>query len=265
LAAAREKGIVPSPVTGFQSVTGSGIHGVIAQKEAYLGKSDWLTKICPAWKPDYGYESQLQTEGQTVVALLYDGRFAGWMGIVDPIKKTTPEAIRQLKQAGLRILVMSGDSGRTASAVAKELGISFQGDLLPQRKAEEIQKLQASGAIVAMAGDGVNDAPALAQAQIGIAMGTGTDVAMETSGITLVSGDLLGIVKARVLSQKTMRNIRQNLFFAFFYNVIGVPVAAGVLYPVFGVVMSPMIAAAAMSLSSVSVIGNALRLRSAKL
>jgi Cu+-exporting ATPase len=193
-----------------------------------------------------------------------DGKFAGLIAVADPIKATTADAIAELKAAGLRIVMVTGDNKTTASAVAKELGIEFEADVLPAAKAEAVRKLQTAGAVVAMAGDGVNDAPALAQAQVGIAMGTGTDVAMETGGITLVKGDLRGILKARKLSEATMRNIRQNLFFAFFYNALGVPLAAGVLYPAFGVALSPMIAAAAMSLSSVSVIGNALRLRTAR-
>ena len=174
-------------------------------------------------------------------------------------------AIQQLKQAGIKVMMVTGDNRTTAAAVAKKLGIDFEAGVLPQQKAEAVKKLQATGAVIAMAGDGVNDAPALAQAQVGIAMGTGTDVAMETGDITLIKGDLMGIVKARRLSQRVMRNIRQNLFFAFFYNALGVPLAAGVLYPVFGMLLSPMIAAAAMSFSSVSVIANSLRLRSSSL
>jgi Cu+-exporting ATPase len=206
----------------------------------------------------------MRGEGQTVMLVASDGKFAGLIAVADPIKATTADAIAELKAAGLRIVMVTGDNKTTASAVAKELGIEFEADVLPAAKAEAVRKLQTAGAVVAMAGDGVNDAPALAQAQVGIAMGTGTDVAMETGGITLVKGDLRGILKARKLSEATMRNIRQNLFFAFFYNALGVPLAAGVLYPAFGVALSPMIAAAAMSLSSVSVIGNALRLRTAR-
>ena len=207
----------------------------------------------------------LRKEGQTVMFVASDDRFAGLIAVADPIKASTLEAIQQLKQEGIRVVMVTGDNRTTAAAVAQKLGIDFEADVLPEKKAEVIKKLQSQGRIVAMAGDGVNDAPALAQAHIGIAMGTGTDVAMETGGITLVKGDLRGIVKARRLSQRTMSNILQNLFFAFFYNALGVPLAAGVLYPFFGLLLNPMIAAAAMSFSSVSVIGNSLRLRTAKL
>jgi Cu+-exporting ATPase len=193
------------------------------------------------------------------------GKLAGLIAVADPIKDSTPEAIQQLKREGIKVVMVTGDNRTTAAAVAQKLGIDFEADVLPEKKAEVVKRLQSQGAVVAMAGDGVNDAPALAQAQVGIAMGTGTDVAMETGGITLVKGDLRGIVKARRLSQLTMRNIRQNLFFAFFYNALGVPIAAGVLYPFVGLLLNPMIAAAAMSFSSVSVIGNALRLRRAQL
>jgi P-type Cu+ transporter len=186
--------------------------------------------------------------------------------VADPIKETTPEAIRQLHAEGIRIVMLSGDSRTTAEAVAKTLGIDeVIAEVLPQDKRTHIQRLQREGRFVAMAGDGINDAPALAQAQVGIAMGTGTDVAMQSAGVTLVKGDLRGIVRARALSRATMRNIKQNLFWAFVYNSLGVPIAAGVLYPYFGVLLSPMIAAAAMSFSSVSVVGNALRLRSVRL
>jgi Cu+-exporting ATPase len=195
-----------------------------------------------------------------------DGRAVGLLGVADPIKATTPEAIRQLHDEGIRIVVVTGDSRTTASAVAARLAIDdVVAEVLPNQKADIVRRLQADGRVVAMAGDGINDAPALAQAQVGIAMGTGTDVAMQSAGVTLVKGDLRGIVRARRLSRATMRNIKQNLFFAFAYNAIGVPIAAGVLYPAFGLLLSPMIAAAAMSFSSVSVIGNALRLRRVRL
>jgi Cu+-exporting ATPase len=207
----------------------------------------------------------LQKEGQTVMFISSGGKFAGLIAVADPIKDTTRDAIQQLKKEGIRVLMVTGDNHTTAAAVAAKLGIDFEADVLPEKKAEVVKRLQAEGAIVAMAGDGVNDAPALAQANVGIAMGTGTDVAMKTGGITLVKGDLRGIVKARRLSQRTMSNIRENLFFAFFYNALGVPLAAGVLYPFFGLLLNPMIAAAAMSFSSVSVITNALRLRATKL
>ncbi len=195
-----------------------------------------------------------------------DGQPAGLVGVADPIKETTPDAIERLQEEGVRVVMISGDSKTTAQVVGDKLGIDeVVAEVLPQEKAEIVKRLQAEGRVVAMAGDGINDAPALAQAQVGIAMGTGTDVAMESAGVTLVRGDLRGIVRARRLSRATMRNIRQNLFFAFIYNSVGVPIAAGVLYPVFGVLLSPIIAAAAMSLSSVSVIGNALRLRGAEM
>ena len=195
-----------------------------------------------------------------------DGKIAGIIGVADPIKDTTADAIRELHDEGIRVVMLTGDAKTTASAVAKKLGIDeLIAEVLPDQKAETIKRLQAEGRVVAMAGDGVNDAPALAQAQVGIAMGTGTDVAMKSAGVTLVKGDLKGIARARRLSRATIRNVKQGLFFAFIYNVLGVPIAAGVLYPAFGILLSPMLAAAAMSLSSVSVIGNALRLRRMKL
>jgi Cu2+-exporting ATPase len=194
--------------------------------------------------------------------LAVDGRLAGYIGVADPIKPTTRQAIAELKASGIHIVVVTGDNAATAAAVARQVGIEdVKADVLPEDKYRQVQALQHAGRIVAMAGDGINDAPALAQANVGIAMGTGTDIAMNSARIVLVKGDLTGIARARLLSQQTMRNIRQNLFFAFVYNFIGVPVAAGVLYPTFGIVLSPMIASAAMALSSVSVITNALRLR----
>jgi Cu+-exporting ATPase len=195
-----------------------------------------------------------------------DGKAAGLLGVADPIKPTTPEAIEQLHRSGLRVVMLTGDSAATAHAVARKIGIDeVHADVSPEDKIRVVRELQSRGSVVAMAGDGINDAPALAQADVGVAMGTGTDVAMQSAGVTLVRGDLLGVAKARALSQATMRNIRQNLFFAFAYNTAGVPIAAGILYPFFGLLLSPMIAAAAMSLSSVSVIANALRLRKAPL
>jgi len=213
----------------------------------------------------------MRADGQTVMFVAVDGKAAGLIGVADPIKATTPEAIRELHAEGIRVVMMTGDSRTTASAVARKLGIDeVIAEVLPQDKSNQIKRLQEKGRqeqgrFVAMAGDGINDAPALAQAQVGIAIGTGTDVAMESAGVTLVKGDLTGILRARRLSRATMNNIRQNLFFAFIYNALGVPIAAGALYPFFGVLLSPMIAAAAMSFSSVSVVGNALRLRSVKL
>jgi Cu+-exporting ATPase len=207
-----------------------------------------------------------RTDGKTIMLVAIDGKAAGLIGVADPIKSSTAEAIRDLHAEGIKIVMLTGDSRTTAEAVANTLEIDqIHADLLPEQKAEVVKQLQAEGRIVAMAGDGINDAPALAQAQVGIAMGTGTDVAMESAGVTLVKGDLRGIVRARRLSRATMRNIRQNLFFAFIYNTAGVPIAAGVLYPFFGILLSPIIAAAAMSFSSVSVISNALRLKNVKL
>jgi len=208
----------------------------------------------------------LRRDGQTVMFVAINHRAVGLVGVADPVKASTPEAIRLLHEEGIQVVMVSGDHQQTAHAVAQKLGIDdVKAEVLPEQKGQIIKQLQAQGKIVAMAGDGINDAPALAQAHVGIAMGTGTDVAMESAGVTLVKGDLRGIARARRLSQATMRNIRQNLFFAFFYNAIGVPVAAGILYPAFGILLSPMIAAAAMTFSSVSVITNALRLRTVRL
>jgi len=249
----------------FASVTGKGVTGSVKGRSIALGNRTLLDDrgIDPgslAQRAD-----ALRAEGQTVMFVAVDGKPAGLVGVSDPIKDTTADAIRQLHADGVRIAMLTGDSKTTAQAVADKLGIDeVFAEVLPDQKAEIVKRLQAEGRVVAMAGDGINDAPALAQAQVGIAMGTGTDVAMESAGVTLVKGDLRGIVRARMLSRATMRNIRQNLFFAFIYNSIGIPIAAGVLYPVFGLLLSPMIAAAAMSFSSVSVIGNALRLRTAK-
>jgi len=265
LAAAQEKKVELLPVDEFQSVTGKGVTGTIQSKKIAIGNVALMSDLGASTETLRGKAEALQAEGQTVMFVATDGRFAGFVAVSDPIKDSTAEAIEQLKKEGIKVVMVTGDNHKTAEAVAKKLGIDFEADVLPEKKAEVVKKLQAAGAIVAMAGDGVNDAPALAQAHVGIAMGTGTDVAMETGGITLIKGDLRGIVKARRLSQHTMSNIRQNLFFAFFYNALGVPLAAGVLYPFFGILLSPMIAAAAMSFSSVSVIGNSLRLRNAKL
>jgi Cu+-exporting ATPase len=208
----------------------------------------------------------MRSDGQTVMFVVVDGEVAGLVGVADPVKETTADALRELHEAGVRIVMLTGDSKTTASAVAKKLGIDeVIAEVLPDQKAETVKRLQGEGRIVAMDGDGVNDAPALAQAQVGIAMGTGTDVAMNSAGVTLVRGDLKGIARARQLSRATIRNVKQGLFVAFVYNGLGVPIAAGVLYPAFGVLLSPMLAAAAMSLRSVSVIGNALRLRLMKL
>jgi Cu+-exporting ATPase len=208
----------------------------------------------------------LRRDGQTVMSVVVEGELVGLVGVADPIKKSTPEAIRLLHEEGVRIVMLTGDNRTTAEAVAGKLGIDeIQAEVLPEQKGEVVKRLQAEGKMVAMAGDGINDAPALAQAHVGIAMGTGTDVAMESAGITLVKGDLRGIANARRLSHGTMRNIRENLFFAFIYNILGIPIAAGALYPLFGLLLSPIIASAAMTFSSVSVITNALRLNKMKL
>jgi Cu+-exporting ATPase len=265
LAGAREKKIELVPVTDFQSITGKGVTGTLQSKRIGVGNAALIEELGASSETLQARAESLRKEGQTVMFVTSDGRFAGLIAVADPVKESAVQAIQQLKQAGIRVVMVTGDNQTTAAAVAQKLGIDFEADVLPEKKADVVKKLQSQGAVVAMAGDGVNDAPALAQAQVGIAMGTGTDVAMETGGITLVKGDLRGIVKARRLSQRTMGNIRQNLFFAFIYNALGVPLAAGVLYPVFGLLLNPMIAAAAMSFSSISVIANALRLRTAKL
>jgi len=208
----------------------------------------------------------MRKDGQTVMFVVVDGKAAGLLGVADPIKETTLEAIKGLHDDGIRVVMLTGDNKTTAETVAQKLGIDdVVAEVLPDQKADAVKRLQREGRFVAMAGDGINDAPALAQAQVGIAMGTGTDVAMESAGVTLVKGDLRGILRARLLSRATMKNIKQNLFFAFVYNALGVPIAAGVLYPFSGILLSPIFAAAAMSFSSVSVIGNALRMRRAKL
>lgn len=263
---AEERGVKLTSADSFQSVTGKGVSGVVDGHEVSLGNLKLLESLgIDAGDLPKQADSQ-RAEGQTVMLLAIDGRAAGLIGVADPIKETTPEAIRDLHAEGIRVVMLTGDSRKTAEAVAAKLDIDqVQAEVLPEQKAEVVKQLQAEGRIVAMAGDGINDAPALAQAHVGVAMGTGTDVAMESAGVTLVKGDLRGIVRARRLSHATMRNIRQNLFFAFIYNALGVPVAAGVLFPVFGILLSPIIAAAAMSFSSVSVIMNALRLRNVKL
>jgi Cu+-exporting ATPase len=263
---AKARGVELVPARAFQSVTGQGVTGEVDGRRLALGNIRLLEGlgIDPGDLP--AQAERLRGEGQTVMFLGIDGRAAGLIGVADPIKATTPEAIRDLHGEGIQVVMLTGDSRATASAVARRLDIDrVEAEVLPDRKAEIVKRLQSEGRIVAMAGDGINDAPALAQAHVGIAMGTGTDVAMESAGVTLVKGDLRGIVRARRLSRATMRNIRENLFFAFIYNSLGVPLAAGVLYPFFGLLLSPIIAAAAMSFSSVSVITNALRLRRARL
>ena len=247
-------------------MTGKGVTGQVDGHAVAAGNGKLLESLGISVGGLSQQADKQRAEGQTVMLIAIDGKAAGLIGVADPIKDSTAEAIRDLHAEGIRIVMITGDSHTTAKAVAGKLGIDqVHAEVLPEQKAELIKQLQAEGRIVAMAGDGINDAPALAQAQVGIAMGTGTDVAIESAGVTLVKGDLRGIVRARRLSRATMRNIRQNLFFAFIYNTAGVPIAAGVLYPFFGILLSPMIAAAAMSFSSVSVIGNSLRLRRVQL
>jgi Cu+-exporting ATPase len=261
---AQDRGVELAGTESFESVTGKGVTGRVDGHSVSLGNHKLIESLGIDPGEIGGKAETLRKEGQTVMFVAVDGGVAGLLGVADPVKETTPEAIRQLHGEGIRIVMLTGDSKTTAEAVAGKLGIDeVMAEVLPDQKADAVKRLQGEGRIVAMAGDGINDAPALAQAQVGIAMGTGTDVAMESAGVTLVKGDLRGIVRARKLSRATMRNIKQNLFFAFVYNVFGVPVAAGVLYPFFGILLSPIIAAAAMSFSSVSVVGNALRLRRA--
>jgi len=267
---AKDKGLDLWEAQDFQSKTGKGVIGTVQGNSMALGTPKFLEEdfqVNPeAFRPLMDKAEDLRRDGQTVIFVAIDHRAVGIVGVADPVKTSTPEAIRLLHEEGIQMVMVSGDHQQTAHAVAQKLGIDeVKAEVLPEQKGQIVKHLQAQGRIVAMAGDGINDAPALAHAHVGIAMGTGTDVAMESAGITLVKGDLRGIARARRLSQATMRNIRQNLFFAFFYNAIGVPIAAGVLYPMFGILLSPMIAAAAMTFSSVSVITNALRLRTTKL
>ncbi len=262
---AEAKKLSLADVQGFSSTTGKGVEGTVLGRRMAVGNAELFRGLAVDATPLLAKAEALRAEGQTVMMIAVDGKAAGLVSVSDPIKTSTPEALRELRAAGLKIIMVTGDNATTARAVADKLGIAFEADVLPQGKADVVKRYQAQGAIVAMAGDGVNDAPALAQANIGIAMGTGTDVAMEAGGITLLTGDLRGILRARRLSQSTMSNIRQNLFFAFIYNMLGVPLAAGVLFPFFGLLLNPMIAAAAMSFSSVSVIANSLRLRTARL
>jgi P-type Cu+ transporter len=266
VAAAEERGLNLVQVSDFDSPVGKGVLGKVEGKAIALGNAKFLAelKIDAAALADEA--DKLRRGGATAIYAAIDGKAAGILAIADPVKQSTPDAIRELKADGIRIVMLTGDNQTTAEAVARELGIDeVHAEVLPEDKQKIVEKLRAEGRMVAMAGDGVNDAPALASADVGIAMGTGTDVAIESAGITLLKGDLVGIARARRLSHATMKNIRQNLFFAFIYNSAGVPVAAGVLYPVFGILLSPIIAAAAMALSSVSVVGNALRLRRAKI
>jgi len=266
VAGAEAKGLKLLPTGEFQSLTGRGVTGRVDSRSVAIGNQKLFEESGVAMGDLAQRAEAMRADGQTVMFVAIDGKPAGLIGVADPVKDTTPEAIRELHAEKLQVVMLTGDNQTTANAVARKLGIDrIVAEVLPEQKTDAVKKLQAEGRIVAMAGDGINDAPALAQAQVGIAMGTGTDVAMESAGITLVKGDLRGIVRARRLSRATMRNIRQNLFFAFIYNVLGVPIAAGVLYPFFGVLLSPIIAAAAMSFSSVSVVTNALRLNRVRL
>jgi Cu+-exporting ATPase len=264
--AAKEKQLALSPVEQFYSPTGKGATGKVDGKTVVLGNAKYLTSIGIDAKALDAEAERLRQDGATVINMAVDGALAGLFAIADPVKASTPEALRALAAEGIKVIMLTGDNRTTAEAVARRLGIAdVEAEVLPDQKSAVVTKLQKAGRSVAMAGDGVNDAPALAAAEVGIAMGTGTDVAMESAGVTLLKGELTGIVRARKLSQATMSNIRQNLFFAFIYNAAGIPIAAGILYPAFGVLLSPIIAAAAMALSSVSVVGNALRLRATRL
>lgn len=264
VSAAKDRHIDIPPLDGFQSITGKGVIGNVNNKSIAIGN---MIEAGGGIQPEIIQQAgKLRSQGMTVMFVAVDDKFSGMIGVTDPIKESAREAIEQLHKEGIRIVMLTGDNKRTADAVASKLGLDeVFAEVSPDQKAEVVRKLQSEGNIVAMAGDGINDAPALAQANVGVAMGTGTDIAMESGSITLVKGDLRGIVRARVLSRDVMRNIRQNLFLAFVYNILGVPIAAGILYPVFGILLSPMIASAAMTISSISVIVNALRLRKAEI
>jgi P-type Cu+ transporter len=264
--AAAKRSLELAPVQGFDAPAGKGVIGTVESKRLVLGNAKFLTELSIETSALSGEAERLRADGATAIFLAINGKVAGVIAIADPIKATTPEALKALAADGIRVVMLTGDNKTTALAVAKRLGIKqVDAEVLPDQKSAVIENLRREGRIVAMAGDGVNDAPALAAAEVGIAMGTGSDVAIESAGVTLLKGDLTGIVKARALSAAVMSNIRQNLFFAFIYNAAGVPIAAGVLYPAFGLLLSPILAATAMALSSVSVVGNALRLRRVKI
>ncbi len=259
---AEERGVSLVAAESFASIAGQGVRGRVDGRDVALGNRTLMESIDATLDEFNALAESMRARGQTVMLVAVEGQIAGLLGVADPIKESTPDALRALQDDGVRVVMLTGDSATTAQAVARQLGIrDVMAEVLPDQKANIVKQLQSEGHVVAMAGDGVNDAPALAQAEVGIAMGTGTDVAMESAAVTLVKGDLRGIARARRLSRETIGNIKQNLFFAFVYNAAGVPVAAGALYPIFGLLLSPIIAAAAMSFSSVSVIGNALRLR----
>jgi Cu+-exporting ATPase len=266
VASAKERGVELKDATGSASVTGKGVTGTIGARAVAVGNAGLFKDL---GVPSTDLESRaeaLRRDGATAMFVAVDGRPAGIIAVADPIKATTPAALASLRADGIRIVMLTGDNRTTAQAVAAKLGITeVEAEVLPEQKGDVVRRLRGQGRVVAMAGDGVNDAPALAAADVGIAMGTGTDVAMQSAGVTLVKGDLAGIARARTLSRATMRNIRQNLVLAFVYNALGIPLAAGVLYPAFGLLLSPIVAAAAMSFSSVSVIANSLRLRFARL
>lgn len=263
---ALEKKMSLTEVKYFKSVTGKGANAEVAGHKIAIGNKALLLDQKVSFQETELEADILRSEGQTVMYVAIDGKLAGLLGVMDPIKESTIMAIQELKASGIKVVMLTGDNNKTAQAVAKKVGLEdYFADVLPQEKANIVKKMQSEGKFVAMAGDGINDAPALAQAQVGIAMGTGTDIAMNSAGVTLVKGDLMGIVRARALSEATLKNIKQNLFFAFIYNALGIPVAAGILFPAFGILLNPMIAAAAMSLSSVSVIANALKLKRIKL
>jgi Cu+-exporting ATPase len=263
---AKERNVQLAQADDFRSVTGKGASARVEGRSVAIGNARLLEDLSIDTRSLSNQADQMRSEGQTVIFVAVDGKPAGLIGVADPIKPSTEEAIRGLHAQRIKVVMLTGDNRRTAEVVARRLGIDqVEADVLPAQKSEVVKRLQKDGHIVAMAGDGINDAPALAQANVGIAMGTGTDVAIESASMTLVKGDLRATLRARRLSQATMRNIRQNLFFAFVYNVLGVPIAAGVLYPFFGLLLSPMIASAAMTFSSVSVIANALRLRQVEL
>jgi Cu+-exporting ATPase len=263
---AKERNLDLGKVDEFDSPTGKGATGKVDGKAVVLGNATFLQSLRIDAQSLNEQGERLRGDGATVINIAIDGKLAGLFAIADPVKASTPDALKALAAEGIKVIMLTGDNRTTANAVARSLGITdVEAEVLPDQKSAVVAKLQKAGRIVAMAGDGVNDAPALAAAEVGIAMGTGTDVAMESAGITLLKGDLGGIIRARRLSQATMRNIRQNLFFAFIYNAAGIPIAAGILYPAFGLLLSPIIAAAAMALSSVSVVGNALRLRMTRL
>jgi Cu+-exporting ATPase len=264
--AAKERNLALGQVEQFDSPTGKGATGKVDGQSIVLGNARYLASIGIETRSLDTEAERLRADGATVINMAVDGRPAGLFAIADPVKASTPQALKDLAADGIKVIMLTGDNRTTANAVARRLGIAdVEAEVLPDQKSAVVTRLQKAGRAVAMAGDGVNDAPALAAAEVGIAMGTGTDVAMESAGVTLLKGDLGGIVRARRLSQATMRNIRQNLFFAFIYNAGGIPIAAGILYPTFGILLSPIIAAAAMALSSVSVVGNALRLRAVRL